>query len=175
MAGTLPAGSLAEAHKIDCEKKKKKFLVFFMKNENTLSAKKKWFSQTSICVLLCFLCGGKKWRASNIHLIVKKKVWKQGNGFLSIPPRGKKKPVVLTLAIPSPQIPFSVLHWKQLMMGTEWNSVPSRDACCVCGVNELTMSVKLCENCPQWFHKSALKVHMFRCDSSAILAPVCLL
>lgn len=130
-----------------------KFLLFFMKNENTLSAKKKWFSQTSICVLLCFLCGGKNiWRASNVHLRVCLKVWKQGYGFLSILPRGKKKPVVLTLAIPSPQIPISVLHWKQLLMVTERNGMPSRNVRCICGGNELTISVWLCENCPQSFY-----------------------
>ena len=33
----------------------------------------------------------------------------------------------------------------------------------------------LCENRPQWLHKSALKVHMIHCDPSAALAPVCLL
>ena len=36
-------------------------------------------------------------------------------------------------------------------------------------------SVCLCEKRPQWLHKSALKVNMIHCDSSAALAPVCLL
>ena len=36
-------------------------------------------------------------------------------------------------------------------------------------------SICLCDNHPQWFHKSALKVHMIHCDSHAAFAPVCLL
>ena len=49
--------------------------------------------------------------------------------------------------------------------------------CSLCLWNEWIhrKSVCLCEKHPQWFHKSALKVHMIHCDSSAALAPVCLL
>ena len=49
--------------------------------------------------------------------------------------------------------------------------------CSLCLRNEWIhrKSVCLCKKHPQWFHKSALKVHVIHCDSSAALAPVCLL
>ena len=49
--------------------------------------------------------------------------------------------------------------------------------CSLCLWNEWIhrKSVCLCEKRSQWFHKSALKVHMIHCDSHATLAPVCLL
>ena len=49
--------------------------------------------------------------------------------------------------------------------------------CSLCLWNEWIhrKSVCLCEKRPQWFHKSALKVHVIHCDSSAAFAPVCLL
>ena len=58
-----------------------------------------------------------------------------------------------------------------------WLKQCSFKKCSLCLRNEWIhrKSVCLCENRPQWFHKSALKVHMIHCDSSAALAPVCLL
>ena len=49
--------------------------------------------------------------------------------------------------------------------------------CSLCLQNEWIhrKSVCLCNDLPQWFHESALKVHMIHCDSLATLAPVCLL
>ena len=58
-----------------------------------------------------------------------------------------------------------------------WLKQCSFKKCSLCLWNEWIhrKSVCLCENRPQWLHKSALKVHMIHCDSSTALAPVCLL
>ena len=67
-------------------------------------------------------------------------------------------------------------HLSFLLLNRGWSSVPSRNACCDCGVNAIhSESVCLCNDWPQWFHESALKVHIIHCVSLATLAPVCLL
>ena len=46
-------------------------------------------------------------------------------------------------------------------LNSEWNSVPARNICCVCGINAFMFSpIDWAKNLPQCFHKSALKVHM---------------
>ena len=63
-----------------------------------------------------------------------------------------------------------------LFLNGGWNSVPSRNGCCVCGVNAIhSVSFCLCNDFPQLFHESAFKVHIIHCHSLATLAPVCLL
>ena len=65
-------------------------------------------------------------------------------------------------------------HLSFLFLNRGWNSVPSRNGCCVCGVNAIhSESVCLCIDLPQWFHESALKVHIIHCHSLATLASVC--
>ena len=55
-------------------------------------------------------------------------------------------------------------HLSFLLLNGGWNSVPSRNGCCVCGVNAIhNESVCLCDDWPQWFHESALKVHIIHC------------
>ena len=64
-------------------------------------------------------------------------------------------------------------HLSFLLLNGGWNSVPSRNGCCVCGVNAIhSESVCLCIDGPQWFHESALKVHIIHCHSLVTLAPV---
>ena len=65
-------------------------------------------------------------------------------------------------------------HVSFLLLNGCWNSVASRNRCCVCGVNAIhSESICLCNDRPQWFHEFALKVHMIHCHSLGTLAPVC--
>ena len=64
-------------------------------------------------------------------------------------------------------------HVSFLLLNGGWNSVPSRNGSCVNAIHR--KSICLREDLPQWFHESALEVHMIHCDSLATLAPVCLL
>ena len=67
-------------------------------------------------------------------------------------------------------------HVSFLLLDGCWNSLPSRNGCCVCGVNAIhSESVCLWNDWPQWFHESALKGHFIHCHSLVTLAPVCLL
>ena len=58
-----------------------------------------------------------------------------------------------------------------------WLKQCASKECSLCMWNEWIHRKSVClrENRPQWFHKSALKVHVIHCDSSTALAPVCLL
>ena len=58
-----------------------------------------------------------------------------------------------------------------------WLKQCSFKKCLLCLRNKWIHRKSVClrENRPQWLHKSACKVHMIHCDSSAALAPVCLL
>ena len=60
-----------------------------------------------------------------------------------------------------------------LLLNGGWNSVPSRNGSCVNAIHR--KSICLREDLPQWFHESALNVHIIHCHSLATLATVCLL